>query len=88
MFPNILLDGIATLDEHHDNMAAIFKAERLAAYFRFTQHGTPAISGPASVLVHHSGGVSTACIKTLIEHLCAHPTSAPQQLLLPPSAKE
>jgi hypothetical protein len=43
MSPTTMLDGIATLDEHQDNMSAIFKAERLAVYFRFTQHGTPAL---------------------------------------------
>jgi hypothetical protein len=33
--PVILLEGINTLDEHHINMAEIFKAEHMAAYFRF-----------------------------------------------------
>jgi hypothetical protein len=36
--PAILLEGIGTLDDHHINVAAIFKAERLAAYFRFSQN--------------------------------------------------
>jgi hypothetical protein len=33
--PTILLEGIGTLDKHHVNMTAIFKAERLAAFFWF-----------------------------------------------------
>jgi hypothetical protein len=41
--PATMLDGIATLDEHLNNMSAIFKAEQLVAYFRSTQHGTPAL---------------------------------------------
>jgi hypothetical protein len=77
MFPATMLDGIATLDEHHDNMSAIFKAERLAAYFRFTQHGTPALHALPTVPAPPSGGVSAADIQTLIQYLRAQPVSSP-----------
>jgi hypothetical protein len=38
--PTVLL---GSLDEHYSNMNVIFKAEQMAAYFRFSQNGTPAV---------------------------------------------
>jgi hypothetical protein len=77
MSPTILLKGIATLDEHHDNMSATFKAEQLAAFSRFTQHGTPAMLSLPPIQVPPSGGVSTADIQTLIQHLPSQLVSTP-----------
>lgn len=75
--PAILLEGIGTLDDHHVNMAAIFKAERLAAYFRFSQTGivrqAPATPQPPP----STGGVSVADLQKRIEHLRSNPASAP-----------
>jgi hypothetical protein len=75
--PAILLEGIGTLDGHHVNMAAIFKAERLAAYFCFSQNGivcqTPATPQPPL----STGGVSAADLQNLIDHLRSNPASAP-----------
>jgi hypothetical protein len=67
--PTILLKGIGTLDEHHVNMAAIFKAERLAAFFRFSQHGTPALSSQPVPVPGPAGGVSAADLHALIQSL-------------------
>jgi hypothetical protein len=75
--PAILLEGIGTLDNHHVNMAAIFKAERLAAYFRFSQNGivrqAPATPQPPP----NTGGVSATDLQKLIDHLRSNPASAP-----------
>jgi hypothetical protein len=73
--PTILLEGIGTLDEHHVNMAAIFKAERLATFFRFSQHGTPALSSQPVPVPGLTGGVSAADLHALIQSLRT-PTAA------------
>jgi hypothetical protein len=73
--PTILLEGIGTLDEDHVNMAAIFKAERLAARFHFSQHGTPALSLQPVPVQGPTGGVSAADLHALIQSLRT-PTAA------------
>jgi hypothetical protein len=77
--PGFLLKSIGTLDEHHVNMAAIFKAKRMAANFRFSQHGTPTVRQPAAAPPppQSTGGVSAADLHKLIEHLRFQPASAP-----------
>jgi hypothetical protein len=56
-------------------MAAIFKAERLAAFFRFSQHGTPALSSRPVPFPGPTGGVSAADLQALIQSLRT-PTAA------------
>lgn len=68
--PTILLEGIGTLEEHHGNMAAIFKAEPLAAFFRFSQHGTQLLACSWHIQGLTSG-VSATDLQALIQHLHA-----------------
>jgi hypothetical protein len=58
-------------------MAAIFKAECLAAFFRFSQHGTPAICLYLFPFANPTSGVSAADLHSLIQHLHSQPVSMP-----------
>jgi hypothetical protein len=75
--PAILLEGAGTLDDHHVNMAAIFKAERLVAYFRFSQNGIVRQAPTTPPPPPSTGGVSAADLQKLIDHLRSNPASAP-----------
>jgi hypothetical protein len=49
--PTVLLEGIGSLDEHFANITVIFKAEQMAAYFRFLQNRTPVLLQAAPPLL-------------------------------------
>jgi hypothetical protein len=78
--PTVLLEGIGSLEEHYVNLAVIFKGEQMAAYFRFSQNGTPAslhqAAAPPPSPSTNNGG-SAADLQQLIQHLRRHPATAP-----------